>query len=362
MKKTTIKCPCCGAEIAIPEKQHLCIGMAVGEDSGLGEITLPIKKPGNPSAGAAPTAQTPSAPGSTKPKTAAERLQALRMAGVDTKGLFALQGAAGEDIFIRMKDGIPAYVGKEDPVVKRILLFGTIPERRLFRRWVTSQMFRLLESPEGFDKTVRMRGAGYQWRQVIEEYRVQSILAKNDPQGLDERQMWFNRTLAGKMTEGLVKQLKREQTRIRRVSKGLNDGHYKAFVPVSDEQMQKLEQLSDCVKRAKTPKSVHDCLLRFREACPRFNDEAVSKDWLEAYKAAGAYYTLKNLILFGGAKFQTESGEPGAGRLLGYASKLVRDGKKYLMFITLTNIMKEQHIDIAAKREEWRHAMMHFQN
>ena len=61
-------------------------------------------------------------------------------------------------------------------------------------------------------------------------------------------------------------------------------------------------------------------------------------------------------------KFQTESGEPGAGRLLGYASKLVRDGKKYLMFITLTNIMKEQHIDIAAKREEWRHAMMHIQN
>ena len=45
-----------------------------------------------------------------------------------------------------------------------------------------------------------------------------------------------------------------------------------------------------------------------------------------------------------------------------YRGLVIRNGKKYLMFITLTNIMKEQHIDIAAKREEWRHAMIHIQN
>ena len=38
------------------------------------------------------------------------------------------------------------------------------------------------------------------------------------------------------------------------------------------------------------------------------------------------------------------------------------DKDTVLMFITLKNIMKEQHIHIAAKREEWRQARMHFQN
>ena len=353
MQKTTVKCPCCGAEILIPEKQHLCIGTAIGEDSGLGEVTLPLKKAGTVPGTAAPAQGTPGTPGR---MNASMRLDELRKAGVDTSGFFALQGAAGEDIFIRMSNGTPFRVGKEDPMVRRILAFGTIPERRLFRRWVTAQMFRLLESPDGFDKTVKNRGAGYQWRQVIEEYRVQAVLAKHDAENLAERQMWFNLALAGKMTDGLVGQLKREQTRIRRVTKGLNDGHYKPFVPVSEEQLQKLEQLSDCVKRAKTPKSVHDCLLRFRNECPKFHNEAVSKDWLEAYKAAGAYYTLKNLIMFSGVTFQCETGEQGAARLLRYVRPLVRSGRKYLVFITLQNIMKSQNIDIDAKRREWRQA------
>lgn len=347
MENTKLKCPCCGAKFQIAEKEHVCTGVAIGEDSNLGEVMMPLKKAGKAGGNDKKTGTDP------KPKTAAQRLEALRLAGVDTSGYFALKGAAGEDILIRMNGGTPSIVTEEDPTLKAIFACGTVPEHRLFRRWVTAQMLRLLTSKEGFDKAVKDRGARYQWRQAIEEYRVQAVLYRKDREAWKERSMFFDRSIAAKMAEGLVRQLEREQTRIRRISEGYDAVHRYRFTPVDKGTMQRLERLSMEVTGAKNPKALHDALVHFRDACPDYKHESISKDWFETYRAAGAYYTMKNLILFSGLAYRGSKGEEGARKLLRDASYAVKSGHRYRMFYIMQDWLVKEGFDVQAKRKEW---------
>lgn len=42
MKETKVVCPKCGSEIAIPEHESFVAGIAIGKDSGLGTVALPL--------------------------------------------------------------------------------------------------------------------------------------------------------------------------------------------------------------------------------------------------------------------------------------------------------------------------------
>lgn len=47
MKETKVVCPKCGASIAIPEHESFTAGIAIGKDSGLGTVTLPLESENN---------------------------------------------------------------------------------------------------------------------------------------------------------------------------------------------------------------------------------------------------------------------------------------------------------------------------
>lgn len=47
MKETKVVCPKCGAEMAIPEHESFAVGVAIGKDSGLGTVTLPLASENN---------------------------------------------------------------------------------------------------------------------------------------------------------------------------------------------------------------------------------------------------------------------------------------------------------------------------
>ena len=80
VNETKIVCPQCGAEFAIPEHEHISIGIAIGKDSGLGTIC--------------PTVVGQSPEPISKPKSqmkAEAKLAALKDAGVDVSNLFAMR-------------------------------------------------------------------------------------------------------------------------------------------------------------------------------------------------------------------------------------------------------------------------------
>lgn len=80
-KETKVLCPRCGTEFAIAEKEYTTVATVVGKNSGLGVVYPAVAK------------QDASTNSPKLPKTAQDRIEALRNAGVDVSCLFAMRGA-----------------------------------------------------------------------------------------------------------------------------------------------------------------------------------------------------------------------------------------------------------------------------
>lgn len=368
MNGTKLICPCCGAEFKISEKEHIALGLAIGEDSGLGTVKMPLKTPGQnhnqtpgQPMGLTPGQITPS--DNCKNKNAGDRLAALKAAGFDTTGLFALKNAAGEEHLVRFNEQTGRLENKDDdPVLLAILQSDTIPERRLFRRWVTAQMFRLLDSKEGYDKEVKLRGPRYMWEMAVEEYRVQALIDKKDqdPDAYIERHLWFDRAVAKKMALHYFKQFQTRYNRTKQLHEGAvprkSDKIFKSKEMKKIEKnglLRKLEHQADLVGRAKNSEELYKRFKRFNDMRVLFKDETYSSAWYDAFRGSGAYFTLKNLILFHGITFHGHKGEEAARCLYDKGYYLVRCGHSYKMFGEMLETLKKNNIDIKAMRAQW---------
>ena len=128
-KETKVLCPECGTQFAISQNEFTTSVKVIGKDSGLGDIYPPTVKRTVPPK---------------LPKTAQERIEALRNAGVDVSCLFAMRGANGGECLASNKDGKLVMLDDNDPLFDLITSQGTVPNRRLFRRWVMAQMFHMM--------------------------------------------------------------------------------------------------------------------------------------------------------------------------------------------------------------------------
>ncbi|MEB3373883.1 hypothetical protein SFC43_13550 [Bacteroides sp. CR5/BHMF/2] len=78
-KETKVLCPRCGTEFAIAEKEYTTLATVVGKNSGLSVVYPAVAK------------QDVSTNSPKLPKTAQDRIEALRNAGVDVSCLFAMR-------------------------------------------------------------------------------------------------------------------------------------------------------------------------------------------------------------------------------------------------------------------------------
>ena len=145
-----------------------------------------------------------------KGKKASERLEILRKAGVDTGNLFAMN----DDMVVRVVDGIPVQVYDDDPIYELIEEGGHVPERRLFRRWVMAQMFRILRKMSdyklNFTQCLQFHGYEYSWKMLVEEIRVQERLYKaGDIENFNERHRFFNETVVLDMMDDYLSDLQK---------------------------------------------------------------------------------------------------------------------------------------------------------
>lgn len=63
-----------------------------------------------------------------------------------------------------------------DPIFDQITSQGTVPNRRLFRRWVMAQMFHMMsetayrsKEPLGVTEMIHQFGYEYQWKMLMDE-------------------------------------------------------------------------------------------------------------------------------------------------------------------------------------------------
>ena len=343
--ETRVVCPVCGTEFdVLAQHEHQVRNATVlGVDSGLGTIVLPVSKRG----------------------------EALEKAGIDTSKYFAIQiPGGGEQFMKKTDDGKAVPVSADDPVIQAILGGGTVPNRRLFRRWIMSQMFHALtfkgwNGNEGFIGWLKLHGYPYQWEMLIEELHVQAKLYGKDMENFSARNRWFNNDVAVAMAEDYIKQLRKDANgRPQHKCKGvpyitLEHQHY--FVSdIERKVIWPLQQALFDIRRAKRPADLELAVRRFWKMCPvKSWHYEQNREWKDAYKGMGAYATMQNLLRFHGCTFPRDNDfyERGAEGLvlLERAAENYKDEGWRLLGL-MKQMIDENHIDIEGKMKAWSEA------
>lgn len=355
-KETKVLCPRCGTEFATPQKGFTAVATVIGKDSGLGVVYPAVAVQDEP----------------VKPsKTAQERIDALRNAGVDVNNLFAMKGANGGEYIASNKNGRLAILDDNDPIFDHILSQGTVPNRRLFRRWVMAQMFHMLsftdfrsKEPVGVTEMIHRLGYEYQWKMLLNELHAQMKMEGRDAVNFADRNRWFNAEMVVAMAEDYITQLKKRVENLKeRKCKGIP---YKRInnrnIFVSDLQAKLFTPLLMAIMRIKQAKNA----TQFYNAVKKFNDMRIrmphdtpqSKAWVDAYKGSGAFFTMQNLIRFHGCVAVDDAGKYldiyQSLAFISQKAEMYQDGEGWRLLAVLKKMLSDNNIDIKKKMSEWR--------
>ena len=339
---TRVICPVCGSEFdVLSEHEHKVKNATViGVDSGLGTIVLPVSKRG----------------------------EALEAAGIDASKYFSIKLPTGGEQMMKMSDdGKAVPVTQDDPIIQAILGAGTVPNRSLFRRWIMSQVFHGLVydgySGRGFTAWLKSRGYCYQWKMLIDELHVQSRLYGKDMENFRARNRWFDKALAVTMAGDYIEQLRKDaNSRPQHKCKGVpyvtvDYMHY--FV--SDIEKKLIAPLWShirLIEKAKTAAELEQAVLNFWHAAPvKSWDYVQCQEWKDAYKGAGAYFTMQNLLRFHGCTFPKDNDFYSRSRrgldALEEAANCYSNGEGWRLFGLMKQMIGENSIDIKAKMKQW---------
>ena len=307
-----------------------------------------------------------------KGNNAKARIDALKAAGVDTSNYFPM----GEDMVIKVVDGVPTQVLDDDPIFQSITKGGYLNHYKLYRRWVMSQMFHILRDMEKKDKSfnalIQYRGYEYQWKVVENELYAQMKMEKNsDVQSLSGRARWFNSDSVAMMAEDYVKNLKDyiDGSLTYRIDrKGVRKFKYTCkgdpyirlggecifVVDVQKKVFDPLQKIIKAIKNSMTATELYVNVFKFNRQRKSLKwDTKQSDAFINAYKGSGSYYTKRNLIMFHGARFK---GAPTQEKSLlfveGSAKEYIDEG--WRMLGVLKQLISDSGISVEGKIREWR--------
>ena len=345
--ETKVVCPVCGTEFdVLAQHEHKEKNVTVlGIDSGMGTIVLPVSKRG----------------------------ETLEAAGVDTSKYFSIQiPGGGEQIMKKTDDGKAVPVSADDPIIKMILGGGTVPNRKLFRRWVMSQVFHGLTYTDyrgrvvGFSEWLSRHGYVYTWEMLIEELHVQARLYKNgDMENFNARNRWFDRGLAVTMAGDYIEQLRKDANgRPQHKCKGVPyvtvDHQYYFVSDIEKKLIHPLWAYIRKIETAATPLQLEQAVRDFwRHAPVKSCSYKQCAEWKDAYKGMGAYAVMQNLLRFHGCTFPKDNGFYDRRKLhwsgldmLELAAKTYED-EGWRLFGLMKQMIEENGIDIEKKMQQW---------
>lgn len=355
-KETKVLCSQCGAEFAIAKKEYTTVATIIGKDSGLGNVyptTVGRNKPAK------------------LPKTAQGRIEALRNAGVDVSCLFAMRGANGGECIASNKNGRLTMLDDNDPLFDHIISQGTVPNSRLFRRWVMAQMFHMMsqtsyysKEPLGVTYMIHRLGYEYQWKMLMNELNAQMKMESRDPESFIERNRWFNAGVVAAMAEDYIVQLKKHVDSLKvRKCKGVpykricsrnifvSDLEYKLYNPLNMAMAR--------IKKAKNADQLYNAAKSFNDVRIKMpSDTTQSKVWVDAYKGAGAFFTMQNLIRFHNCvAYDDADNRLDKSQSLDFIlikAEMYKNGEGWRLLAVLKKMLDDNNIDIKKKMASWR--------
>ena len=313
-------------------------------------------------------------------KTKAQmRLEALKAAGVDVSKYFPL----GDDQLIKIENGAAVHVDMDDDTIdavgKKIVEGGYINNWKLFRRWVMSQMFHMLRQMETgrytFNEILQRKGYEYQWRVIEREMYAQMKMIKHgDAENAGERNLWFNGMLLCEIAEDYIKKLRyyiennliyknkydtkksykhtcKGMPYVRLMNKDIfvADLEKKVYAP--------LKELAVEMYAKDTYEDVYKAVKKFNKIRKHLAWDTKQSDlFISAYKGSGSYYTMRNLIMFHGARFKNGGRKLSEDKSLEKLDKLALEYRNegWRMLGVLKQLIKDNNISVQGKIDEWK--------
>ena len=321
--------------------------------------------------------------GAGKKTKAQMRLEALKAAGVDVSKYFPL----GDDQLVKIENGAAVPVDMDDATIdavgKKIVEGGYVSNWKLFRRWVMSQMFHMLRQMETdkltFNEVLQRKGYEYQWRMLENELYAQVKMSEHgDLDNVGARNRWFNGDVASDMATDYISKLRKyvDDNLIYNVKKDKDGNEKNAYkhtckgnpyvrlqnkdIFVSDLEKKvytPLREIANEMAAVPTYKQLYDAVHKFNKNRKHLEWNTKQADaFINAYKGSGAYYTMRNLIMFHGARFLKggrKMSEVNSLKELESKAKLY-DEEGWRMLGVLKQLIKESGIDIQGKMDEWK--------
>lgn len=357
-KKRKVSCPQCGAKFVPAKKESSSVQPVISVGLGGCVCFVCSEVVGD---------EVPVKPS----KTAHERIEALLNAGVDVSNLFAMKGANGGEYIVSNKDGNLAILDEHDPIFSYIAIQGTVPNRRLFRRFIMAQMFRMLsfvpygqKEPVSVTNMIHRLGYEYQWKMLMNELYAQMKMEGKDTENFTDRNRWVNAGLVVSMIEDYIEKLKKRVNEL--PQKHCKNIPYKRIgsrdIFVTDLQAKLYSPLYKAMRgisQAKNATQLYNAVKNFNGMRIKMaSDTPQCKEWIDAYKGAGAFFTMQNLIRFHNCVAIDDAGNPlDKFQSLAFILKkaeMYRKGEGWRLLAVLKKMLDDNNIDVRKKVAEWR--------
>ena len=307
-----------------------------------------------------------------------ERMEKLNNASVNTGKYFTLdlpEGIpAGGKIHVVIDENgvaVPMVMNENnnDPILNQIVEDGYVRNTKLHRRFVMAQMFHALNyksydgREEGYNAYLRnMYGYDYTIKMMLEEVRVLSKLEARDKTTFEERAHFFNRETIAEVLEDYLAELKKyvdklpihkckgvPYKKVKQTNIFVADFDKKLYFPVKSYASQ--------VRCAKDYDKIYYVLRNFMRNMVKLPyNTTKSKAWLDAYKGEGAFYTLKNLVMFHDCGIITEPHKivvKGTDAVTYLNAKLDEyKGEGWRMFALMKKVIADNNFDFNKKMKE----------
>ena len=191
-----------------------------------------------------------------------------------------------------------------------------VNNEKLFRRWVMAQTFKMLYTTSyNLDTKIYERGWDaylrnnysymYQFSMLADEIKTLAKLEIVDKDEFEERSQFFTQDVVVETCKDYVRKFNKY------VSKNQYEKYNDIYVKLSKYGVVDLKELKsiredyakliESMEEAETYAELNVFFKKFMAKMNKLPKETVmSRVWRDAYKGNGAYYTLKNMIMFHG--------------------------------------------------------------
>jgi len=292
----------------------------------------------------------------------------------------------GDDVEI--KDVVPADKNSEDEleesvmeddIEESIMKDGDINSKFLWRRWVMAQVLRHYKTNNGRENFhnyfIKSKSMCYVFKTCIAEAKA---LSKLSGQELEERKLFFNGKVFKQVVEDYFTQYRNEiteklkeldQANRRTVfKKGFNvelkdtftigkkaykESNIAEIQKHMDVFMYKMAMFTNDENYKDMAKTMSEIYRTF----PPFKHCKKSKAWMDAFKGAGAFYTMDNLFRWHHCTIRDENTDEvySGDRALKYLrdrTKALPSEEYYKLYAIMKRVVKENHFDFEKRMEE----------